>query len=215
MKTSPPSRTAKTPPAPHRHANSGEVRIIGGLWKRSKLAVPDVPGLRPTPDRVRETVFNWLGQTLAGRRVLDLYAGSGALGLEAASRGATSVLLVEQHPRCVAAIAAAAQRLGATQAQVRAADALAAAHALARLGERFDIVFIDPPYASAQQAHALQAVHPLLSAEGLAYVETDDPALFDLLDASAWAVWRRGRAGQVHFGLLRRNTPDAQTAQNP
>ena len=219
MKTSPSSRPTKAPQARPRHAHSGEIRIIGGLWKRSKLAVPDLPGLRPTPDRVRETVFNWLGQTLSGRRVLDLYAGSGALGLEAASRGAASVLLVEQNPRCVAGIAAAAQRLKAEQVQVRAADALAAAHALARLGERFDIVFIDPPYSSAQQLLALQAVHPLLTAEGLAYVETDDPALFDLLDPDTWAVWRRGRAGQVHFALLRRNNTAAPTtgsgAQNP
>jgi 16S rRNA (guanine(966)-N(2))-methyltransferase RsmD len=212
MKTTPSSRPAKTQYARPRHAHSGEIRIIGGSWKRSKLAVPDVPGLRPTPDRVRETVFNWLGQTLAGRRVLDLYAGSGALGLEAASRGAASVLLVEQHPRCVAAITAAALRLKAEQVQVRAGDALAAAHALARLGEHLDIVFIDPPYASAQQLLALQAVRPLLSREGLAYVETDDPALFDLLDPDTWAVWRRGRAGQVHFALLRRSTPALQNA---
>jgi len=212
MKTTPSSRPVKTQHARPRHAHSGEIRIIGGSWKRSKLAVPDVPGLRPTPDRVRETVFNWLGQTLAGRRVLDLYAGSGALGLEAASRGAASVLLVEQHPRCVAAITAAALRLKAEQVQVRAGDALAAAHALARLGEHLDIVFIDPPYASAQQLLALQAVRPLLSREGLAYVETDDPALFDLLDPDTWAVWRRGRAGQVHFALLRRSTPALQNA---
>jgi 16S rRNA (guanine(966)-N(2))-methyltransferase RsmD len=190
------------------------VRIIGGLWKRSKLAVPSVPGLRPTPDRVRETVFNWLGQTLSGRRVLDLYAGSGALGLEAASRGAASVLLIEQHPRCAAAITAAAQRLKAEQVQVRTADALAAAHALARLGEQFDVVFIDPPYASAQQLQALQAVLPLLDAEGLAYVETDDPSLFDLLDPGSWAVWRRARAGQVHFALLRRNSAGTPAEQN-
>ena len=145
MKTPTSSHRAPTP-AHHRSRHPvGEVRIIGGLWKRSKLAVPDLPGLRPTPDRVRETVFNWLGQTLAGLRVLDLYAGSGALGLEAASRGAASVLLIEQHPRCVAAIAAAAQRLGATQVQVRAADALASAQSLARAGERFDVIFIDPP----------------------------------------------------------------------
>jgi len=213
MKTLPPSHPAKTPQARPRHARSGEIRIIGGLWKRSKLAVPDVPGLRPTPDRVRETVFNWLGQTLAGRRVLDLYAGSGALGLEAASRGAASVLLVEQHPRCAASITAAAQRLKAEHVQVRTADALAAAHALARQGERFDVVFIDPPYASAQQLHALQSVHPLLSNDGLAYVETDDPALFDLLDPETWAVWRRGRAGQVHFALLRRNNAVATSTE--
>jgi 16S rRNA (guanine(966)-N(2))-methyltransferase RsmD len=188
-----------------RHAAGGSVRIIGGSFKRSKLAVADLPGLRPTPDRVRETVFNWLGQTLAGRRVLDLYAGSGALGLEAASRDAAAVLLVEHNPRCAAAITAAIQRLGAAKAQVRCADALAATQALARHGERFDVVFIDPPYASEQQAAALAAVLPLLTDHALVYVETDDPALFAALDANIWEVWRRSRAGQVHFALLRRN----------
>ncbi|MGA8009611.1 MAG: RsmD family RNA methyltransferase, partial [Thiomonas sp.] len=141
------------------------------------------------------------------------------LGLEAASRGAASVLLVEQHPRCAAAISAAAQRLKAPQVQVRTADALATAHTLARLGERFDIVFIDPPYDSAQQRVALQAARPLVAAEGLVYVETDDSALFDTVDAEGWAVWRRGRAGQVHFALLRcsnASTADAEgSAQNP
>ncbi|HOI66513.1 MAG TPA: 16S rRNA (guanine(966)-N(2))-methyltransferase RsmD [Thiomonas arsenitoxydans] len=215
MNTQSPGHRAPSPSVRPRRAHSGEVRIIGGLWKRSKLAVPDLPGLRPTPDRVRETVFNWLGQTLAGLRVLDLYAGSGALGLEAASRGAASVLLIEQHPRCVAAIAAAAQRLGATQVQVRGADALSCAHGLARAGERFDIVFIDPPYVSAQQLAALQAVQPLVASQGLVYVETDTAELFDTLEAEGWAVWRRGRAGQVHFALLRRNTVDALAPQNP
>ncbi len=201
MKTDPSLRQSGRPP---RHRPPGEVRIIGGLWKRSKLAVPDLPGLRPTPDRVRETVFNWLGQTLSGRRVLDLYAGSGALGIEAASRGAATVVLVEQHPRCAAAIDAAARRLGATQVEVRTADALAAAQSLARLGERFDVVFVDPPYAAALQQAALRAVAPLLADGGLVYVETDDPALFDAVATDGWAAWRRGRAGHVHFALLHR-----------
>ena len=214
MKTPTSSHRAPTP-AHHRPRHPvGEVRIIGGLWKRSKLTVPDLPGLRPTPDRVRETVFNWLGQTLAGLRVLDLYAGSGALGLEAASRGAASVLLIEQHPRCVAAIAAAAQRLGATQVQVRAADALASAQSLARAGERFDVIFIDPPYASAQQLAALRAVQPLVAPQGLVYVETDIADLFEALDAKGWALWRQGRAGQVHFALLRRNTVSMPEGQS-
>ncbi|CUA94600.1 16S rRNA (guanine(966)-N(2))-methyltransferase RsmD [Thiomonas bhubaneswarensis] len=214
MKTPTSSHRAPTP-AHHRPRHPvGEVRIIGGLWKRSKLAVPDLPGLRPTPDRVRETVFNWLGQTLAGLRVLDLFAGSGALGLEAASRGAASVLLIEQHPRCVAAIAAAAQRLGATQVQVRAADALASAQSLARAGERFDVIFIDPPYASAQQLAALRAVQPLVAPQGLVYVETDIADLFEALDAKGWALWRQGRAGQVHFALLRRNTVSMPEGQS-
>ncbi|MDY0330219.1 MAG: 16S rRNA (guanine(966)-N(2))-methyltransferase RsmD [Thiomonas sp.] len=215
MKSQSPGHRATSPSARPRRAHGGEVRIIGGLFKRSKLAVPDLPGLRPTPDRVRETVFNWLGQTLAGLRVLDLYAGSGALGLEAASRGAASVLLIEQHPRGAAAITAAAQRLGATQVQVRAADALAATHGLERAGERFDVVFIDPPYASAQQLAALRAVHPVLAPQGLVYVETDAAELFDALQAEGWDTWRRGRAGQVHFALLQRNTAAAHSAQNP
>jgi 16S rRNA (guanine(966)-N(2))-methyltransferase RsmD len=201
MKADPSLRHSGRPP---RQRPTGEVRIIGGLWKRSKLAVPDLPGLRPTPDRVRETVFNWLGQTLSGRRVLDLYAGSGALGIEAASRGAATVVLVEQHPRCAAAIDAAARRLGATQVEVRTADALATAQSLARLGERFDVVFVDPPYAAAAQRAALRAVAPLLADGGLVYVETDDPALFDAVATDGWAAWRRGRAGHVHFALLHR-----------
>lgn len=211
--------TIRHPGHPPRHRAPGEVRIIGGLWKRSKLAVPDLPGLRPTPDRVRETVFNWLGQTLSGRRALDLYAGSGALGLEAASRGAAGVVLVEQHPRCAAAIDAAARRLGATQVDLRTADALAAAQALARAGERFDVVFVDPPYAGGMQRAALRAVAPLLAEGGVVYVETDDPALFDTLAADGWTAWRRGRAGQVHFALLHRSNspaapavPDAEAA---
>lgn len=201
MKAAPSLRHSSRPP---RQRPTGEVRIIGGLWKRSKLAVPDLPGLRPTPDRVRETVFNWLGQTLSGRRVLDLYAGSGALGIEAASRGAATVVLVEQHPRCAAAIDAAARRLGATQVEVRTADALATAQSLARLGERYDVVFVDPPYAAAVQRAALRAVVPLLADGGLVYVETDDPALFDAVVTDGWVAWRRGRAGHVHFALLHR-----------
>ena len=100
----------------------GEVRIIGGLWRRSKLAVPDQPGLRPTPDRVRETLFNWLGQDLSGWHVLDAFAGSGALGFEAASRGAASVLMVEQNPALVRALTESARRLKATTLEVCRGD---------------------------------------------------------------------------------------------
>ena len=101
-----------------------EVRLIGGLWKRSKLPVADRPGLRPTPDRVRETLFNWLGQDLTGWRCLDAFAGSGALGLEAASRGASSVTLLEQDPALARGLRATVQRLGAApgQVEVQAAD---------------------------------------------------------------------------------------------
>jgi 16S rRNA (guanine(966)-N(2))-methyltransferase RsmD len=122
----------------------GEVRIIGGMWKRSKLPVAAVPGLRPTPDRVRETLFNWLGQDLSGWHCLDSFAGSGALGFEAASRHAASVLLSENNPICCEAMQKNAQRLQATQIRIQRADGLSvlgqqAAHSL-------DLVFLDPPY---------------------------------------------------------------------
>ena len=102
----------------------GEIRLIGGRWKRSKLTVPSVPGLRPTPDRVRETLFNWLGQDMTGLRCLDLFAGSGALGLEAASRGAREVVMVEQDPSLADALRRHVTRLGGAQVQVHRGDAL-------------------------------------------------------------------------------------------
>src|SRR5258706_13162008 len=102
-----------------------EVRIIGGQWKRSKLPVADAPGLRPTPDRVRETLFNWLGNDLSGWRCLDAFAGSGALGFEAASRGAAAVLLIERDPRLARCLRESQQRLNATAIRGEAAERLA------------------------------------------------------------------------------------------
>src|SRR3954465_3725451 len=114
------------PARPHAHRSPPhEVRIIGGHWKRTRLDVPDRPGLRPTPDRVRETLFNWLGQDLTGWRCIDAYAGSGALGFEAASRGGASVLLIERAPRLVRSLRASRERLGAGAVSVEPADALA------------------------------------------------------------------------------------------
>lgn len=201
-------------PAPRRTTPQGEVRIIGGLYKRSKLNVPDLPGLRPTPDRVRETVFNWLGQSLTGLQVLDLYAGTGALGLEAASRGAARVVLVEQQPRCAAAITAAAQRLGASQVEVLCADALQAARQQAARGACFDVVFIDPPYALNLQAAALEAAARLLAENGIVYLEAGSDEAFAAVEAAGWDVWRAGRAGQVHFALLQRSKAPAPAVAN-
>src|SRR3954466_10716767 len=106
------------PPLPGRRRAAHEVRIIGGLWKRTRLPVADKPGLRPTPDRVRETLFNWLGQDLEGWRCVDAFAGTGALGLEAASRGAAQVVLVEQDPDLVATLRALKAKLGADTVEV-------------------------------------------------------------------------------------------------
>jgi len=185
---------------------SGTVRLIGGLYKRSKLAVPDRPGLRPTPDRVRETLFNWLGQDLRGLRCLDAFAGTGALGLEAASRGAAAVCLLERDPALVQALRAQVQRLGAAQVQVQQADALAWMEAATPAA--WEVVFLDPPFAEAAAAagggfeRALAAARPLLAAGGLIYLEAPAPWSQAMLQPWGLQVQRQGRAGQVHYHLL-------------
>jgi 16S rRNA (guanine(966)-N(2))-methyltransferase RsmD len=180
----------------------GKVRIIGGLWKRTPLAVPHIEGLRPTPDRVRETLFNWLFTLrggLAGARCLDLFAGTGVLGLEAASRGAAQVVLVERDAKLAAALSAACTKLKAAQVQVHQGDALTLARSLSG---PFDLVFLDPPYGKGLLASALAAVAPLLAQNALVYAEDDAPLVF-----AGWEPVRQDRAGLVHYGLLRRANP--------
>ena len=182
-----------------------EVRIIGGQWKRSKLPVADLPGLRPTPDRVRETLFNWLGQALDGWRCLDAFAGSGALGFEAASRGAGDVLLVERDARLVRSLESTRERLSAKTVRVVAGDGVA--H-MKRLGAgSLELVFVDPPYDSAAAQPALAAAAPLLAPGGWIYFEAGQPLEEPLAASIGLTVHRRSRAGQVHFHLLRRSTP--------
>ena len=179
------------------------MRIIGGRLKRSRLAVADAPGLRPTPDRVRETLFNWLGQALTGWRCLDLFAGSGALGLEAASRGAARVDLVERDPRLAAALTQACARLQVDGARVHSGDALAFAAQAATAG--YDLVFVDPPYADALQRAALAHAARLLDDGGLAYVEAPGAdELARCIDPQLWDLQRSSHAGDVHYALLRR-----------
>ena len=191
-------------------APRGSVRIIGGRLKRSRLAVIDAPGLRPTPDRVRETLFNWLGQELRGWRCLDLFAGSGALGLEAASRGAAQVDLVERDPRTAAALALACARLQVDGVHVHARDALAFAAQAAAAS--YDLVFVDPPYTTELQRAALAQAARLLGPDGLAYVEAPGAAqLAQAVDTQLWAIQRSGHAGDVHYALLRR-LPQANAA---
>ena len=175
----------------------GEVRIIGGQWKRSKLAVPDLQGLRPTSDRVRETLFNWLGQTLDGWRVLDAFAGSGALGFEAASRGAEAVVMIEREAALVDALRATQKRLQATAISIQRANAL---NWMTACAERFDLIFLDPPFADALFERALAAAVPLLAEGGLIYVESPH----ELAPPAGFTAWRQGRAGAVHYQLLRR-----------
>lgn len=195
----PPGRAKGGPPR--------EVRLIGGAWKRSKLPVADKPGLRPTPDRVRETLFNWLGQQLDGWRVLDAFAGSGALGFEAASRGAAEVWLLERDPELARSLAASAARLRARVVRVECVDALAWMGRCAPA--RFDLVLLDPPFSDVLHATAIAAAAPLVAEDGWLYVEAGLP----LAEAPAgWVVWRSGRAGAVHFHLLRRSS---YTAADP
>ena len=177
-----------------------EVRLIGGQWKRSKLPVADRPGLRPTPDRVRETLFNWLGQDLDGWRVLDAFAGSGALGFEAASRGAADVRLLEHDAVLVASLQASRMRLGATMLQVERADALAWM-AQAPAGS-FDLVFLDPPFGAGLADPALALAARLVGVHGFVYLETDLPT-------RCWpeslVLHKSARAGAVHTQLFRRD----------
>nr|WP_217283914.1 16S rRNA (guanine(966)-N(2))-methyltransferase RsmD [Aquabacterium terrae] len=175
--------------------------MIGGEWKRSKLPVADKPGLRPTPDRVRETLFNWLGQDLSGWRVLDAFAGSGALGFEAASRGAAEVVLLERDAELVRSLRASQVRLKANALRIEAADALAW---MARCpAASFDLVLLDPPFTGDLLTPALQAAAPLVAPPGWLYVESGAP----LSDAPpGFETWRSGRAGAVFFQLLRRSS---------
>lgn len=182
-----------------------EVRIIGGLWKRTPLSVPDLPGLRPTPSRVRETLFNWLGQDLPGWRCVDAFAGSGALGLEAASRGATEVLMVEQDATLVANLRKVVQRLKAQQVKVDRGDALAALQRLA--GQGWDLVFLDPPFGDDGNpvlfTQALKAARAALhETRGQVYLESPRAWTDDELAPLGLRIQRQGKAGAVHHALL-------------
>ncbi|HRI16976.1 MAG TPA: 16S rRNA (guanine(966)-N(2))-methyltransferase RsmD [Burkholderiaceae bacterium] len=177
-----------------------EVRIIGGTWKRTRLAVPDRPGLRPTPSRVRETLFNWLGQDLSGWRCLDAFAGSGALGLEAASRGAAEVVLLERDAALVQILGATVRRLAATQVKVERADALAWMARAPRGG--FDLVLLDPPFDAAIFDAALAAGAPLARPGGWVYLEADREWPGPDLAALNLQCVRHLRAGAVHAHLL-------------
>ncbi len=183
-----------------------EIRIIGGRWKRTPLPVLDRPGLRPTPVRVRETLFNWLGQDLTGWRCLDAFAGTGALGLEAASRGATEVVLIEQDAASVTRLVQLKSRLqGAEGLRVERGDALAGLRQ--RHGAGLDLVFLDPPFAEgtneALYTAALQAARVTLNATGLIYLEAPRAWSDEALAPLGLALHRHGKAGAVAFHLLR------------
>lgn len=179
----------------------GTVRIIGGQWRGTRLPVPEIEGLRPSPDRVRETVFNWLQGVVAGAICLDLFAGTGAWGFEAASRGAAQVVMIEREPRALAGLKATAGKLRATQVEVVAGDAL---QWLRRTPERqFDLAFVDPPYAAGLYQPALVALLPWLAQDAWIHLEygADSPRP----QLPGFAPWREGHTRSTRFCLLRRN----------
>ena len=187
--------------APPRRSRPNQVRIIGGQWKRTPLPVADRPGLRPTPDRVRETLFNWLGQDLTGWRCVDAFAGTGALGLEAASRGAADVLLVEAEGALVDQLRAVAKKLDARNVRVQRGNALTVLAALPPAG--VDLVFLDPPFDAGLFDKALVLARPAITSEGFVYLEAPTHWDAQALAPHRLDLVRHLKAGAVHGHLLR------------
>ncbi len=184
------------------NAKPHTVRIIGGKWRRARLPVVDKAGLRPTPDRVRETLFNWLGQDLTGWRCIDAFAGTGSLGFEAASRGAKEVRLIERDTALVAQLKRAQATLQASATQVIRGDALAA---LTHLDAAcFDAIFLDPPFDSILYEAVLQAAARALAAHGYIYLEAPIQWSDATLEPIGLQLHRYLKAGAVHAHLLRR-----------
>lgn len=187
-----------------------QVRIIGGAWKRALLPVLDAEGLRPTPDRVRETVFNWINHQLGGdweaASFLDLFAGSGALGFEAASRGAAAVTMVDNHGPAARQLEANRDKLKAHNVSVLRTDALGLVRDLASRGQRFDVIFLDPPYQLGLLTQILPLCPAILREGGMVYAETGEalPLEGDVPDwLAGWNAVRADKAGMVYYYLFK------------
>ena len=179
---------------------TGAVRIIGGEWRGTRLPVLDRDGLRPSADRVRETLFNWLQPMLPGARVLDLFAGTGALGLEAVSRGAREAVLVERDPQLAESLRQLAAKLpGGGRVQVAYADALSW---LQTASSGFDLAFVDPPFAGDLWGPALAAVDGRLCENAWLYVES--PVSRAIAPAPGWRPHREGKTREVRYAVYRR-----------
>ena len=190
--------TGRSRPAQGRQ---GQVRIIGGNWRSRRIGFPDRPGLRPTPDRVRETLFNWLGQDLSGYHCLDLYAGSGVLGFEALSRGASHVTLVERDALVARALESSAKELNAVGSRIICSDALKFLRQ-ATNRERYDLIFLDPPFSDGMPEGVLAVLPDLLEPGGRIFLEGSSRR--DL--QPPWLLEKDGKAGKVFFQLLRRES---------
>lgn len=173
-----------------------KVRIGGGDWRSRLLSFPDVPGLRPTPDRVRQTLFNWLGQDLHGLSCLDLFSGTGVMGFEALSRGAKAVVMVEKSSQAYRALQENKQILAAYGAQILHMDAQ---QFLAGNQQTFDVIFLDPPYQQGWMDKLLPSIVTRLAKDGVVYAEAE----FAIPDSDMWRVHKQGKAGNVFFHLLK------------
>ncbi|MGB7195258.1 MAG: 16S rRNA (guanine(966)-N(2))-methyltransferase RsmD [Collimonas pratensis] len=215
--------SSKKPPKTPVHAIkpplARQVRIIGGAWKRTPLAVLECEGLRPTPDRVRETLFNWLNHLLDGNwatvRCLDLFAGTGALGFEAASRGALEVVMIEHNTPAARQLEATKAKLDAGQVRVLRSDAAtwlarASTEAATETG-RYDLIFLDPPYQQGWLEKVLPLCQGLLAEHGLLYLEAEFALAEDALPAwlAGWQLLRADKAGMVYYHLLKRQAASA------
>jgi 16S rRNA (guanine966-N2)-methyltransferase len=207
-----PAKSAK--PVKHSQA-SHQVRIIGGDWKRTPLKVIHAEGLRPTPDRIRETVFNWLNHVFNSQwhplSCLDVFAGSGALGFEAASRGAAKVKMFEAFPAAFAQLEQSKQKLKAEQIQLQRGDALVLLKSLITKAEKFDVIFLDPPFNLGFLERVLPLCIDLLAPNGVLYVESEQAfETLGVTETAGWQVLRQDKAGSVHFHLLQRNTDSGE-----
>lgn len=207
-----PKRSSNSAQSSTRLAGANRLRIIGGQWRGTKLLFPDHAAIRPTPDRVRETLFNWLQHDIVGARCLDLFAGSGALGLEALSRGAHSAVFVDREPIIGRYLRDTLGRLKCTQAEVHTMDALSY---LPQLKQPFQGVFLDPPFAAAESSDLLSQLLQQLDAPGRmtsnAWMYLECPSTLGLPTSwdywpAHWQVHRSEQAGQVGYHLARRNS---------
>jgi 16S rRNA (guanine966-N2)-methyltransferase len=178
-------------------SSPGKIRIIAGKWRGRKLSVIDAPGLRPTPDRVRETLFNWIQQEIVGARCLDLFAGTGALAFEALSRGASEVIMIESNPKAFELLNQHAEILGSENHTIQLADAMSW---LRQGGKGFDIIFLDPPFEQGyiEQCCALIKEESLLNANGLVYIESEE----NISLPDGWITKKQKKAGQVQLMLV-------------
>jgi 16S rRNA (guanine966-N2)-methyltransferase len=181
---------------------NNRVRIIGGDWRGRRLQVADVPGLRPSGDRSRETLFNWLQPWLVAAECADLFAGTGALGFEAASRGAASVLMVEKHPQAQAVLRQSIEQLQAIQVNLYAGGAMSKIEEMKP--DSFDLVFVDPPFDSNLGSLVLERLHKAACVRRGGFIYVESPASTNLVAPEGWSVWRDQQMGEVHMQLFRR-----------